>query len=363
MFNPAFVTRRWFLALSFGSACNAAAATIDEEIRALAGQAPLAMQFAGGGADACRAWQRAFAAKLGELLGPYQPPARWETQRERTVELADHTREELILRAPGCRDLPVYVLVPRKAPRKRPGILALHGHGEYGYDAVAGIDTTPERKTEIDELRYDYGRRLAQRGYLVTIPCFTPFGRRLGERKQYQGEDPCGVTFIRMQLLGRLLIAENLRDALWALELLARREDVDASRLGCVGLSYGGRMAMLASALSAKIRVSVISGALNVMQERVLGRYSCGAQIIPGLLRYGDVPEIASLIAPRPCLWEVGQHDSLMVKSWIGPALHRMRRAWSAFHAVDQLSVDSFPGKHRWNGEKAYPLLDQVLMS
>jgi hypothetical protein len=52
-----------------------------------------------------------------------------------------------------------------------------------------------------------------------------------------------------------------------------------------------------------------------------------------------------------------------MVKEWIGPALERMRRAWSAFDALDKLSVDSFPGKHRWNGEKAYPLLDRVLMS
>ncbi len=158
-------------------------------------------------------------------------------------------------------------------------------------------------------------------------------------------------------------MAENLRDALWALELLAQREDVDAQRLGCVGLSYGGRMTMLTSALSPKVRVSVISGALNVMQERVLGRYSCGAQIIPGLLRYGDVPEIASLIAPRPCLWEVGPQDGLMVKEWIGPALERLRRAWTAFDALAKLSVDSFPGRHRWNGEKAYPPLDRVLMS
>ena len=133
------------------------------------------------------------------------------------------------------------------------------------------------------------------------------------------------------------------------------------ARIGCVGLSYGGRMTMLTSALSPKIRVAVVSGALNVMQERVQGRYGCGAQIIPGLLRYGDVPEISSLIAPRPCLWEVGQRDSLMVKDWIEPALERMRRAWGALGAPEQLQVDSFDGKHRWNGVKAYPLLERIL--
>ena len=164
-----------------------------------------------------------------------------------------------------------------------------------------------------------------------------------------------------MQTLGRLLIAENLRDALWSLELLAGRAEVDARRLACVGLSYGGRMTMLAAAVEPRIRAAVISGALNVMQERVQGRYSCGAQVIPGLLRYGDVPEIASLIAPRPCLWEVGNQDGLMVKNRIGPALERMRRAWRALDAENNLQVDFFEGGHQWNGVKAWPFLVAAL--
>lgn len=338
----------------------AAAQTIEEEIRGLAAQAPLAMQFRGGTADQCRQWQQAFSEQLRLLLGPFEPPSRWEIVRERKVDLGDHIREELLLRAGGRRDLPVHLLLPKQGG-PRPGVLALHGHGAFGHDAVAGIDTTPERQADIAKQHYDYGRQLARRGFVVASPCFTPFGRRLGDRAAYRGEDPCGVTFIRMQLFGKLLMAENLHDALWTLELLAAHEMVDPDRLGCVGLSLGGRMTMLTTALSPQIKVAVPSGALNVMQERVRGRYSCGAQIIPGLLRYGDVPEIASLIAPRPCLWEVGQQDPLMVKEWVGPSLDRMRKAWSAFGAEEKLQVDSFAGAHRWNGEKAYPLLTAIL--
>ena len=64
-------------------------------------------------------------------------------------------------------------------------------------------------------------------------------------------------------MVGKLLIAENLRDALWAFEFLARNPKVDPGRIGCVGLSYGGRMTMLTAALEKRIRVAVISGALN----------------------------------------------------------------------------------------------------
>ncbi len=358
------LTRREWLAvpgLMAGAGRLAAQSTVHDEIRALAKNAPLRMQFKGGGAEECRGWQRSFAAKLGELLGPYQPPARWETITERTVELDDHRREELVLRAEGHRDLPVHLLTPRGGAGKRPAILALHGHGRFGYDPVAGVATTPELRKAIQGANYDYGLQLARRGYVVAAPCLTPFGRRLDSPESYRGEDPCGVTFVRMQLLGKVLMAENLRDALWSLELLASQDNVDAGRLGCVGLSYGGRMTMLTSALSPRVRAAVISGALNVMQERVQGRYGCGSQVIPGLLEYGDVPEISSLIAPRACLWETGTKDSLMVKGWLETALDRIRRAYRAFDALDRLQVDSFDGGHRWNGVVAYPFLDRAL--
>ncbi len=202
---------------------------------------------------------------------------------------------------------------------------------------------------------------MARRGYVVAAPCFTPFGTRLGRREDYKGDDPCAVTFVRMQLFGKLLLGENLRDALWAIELLANQDNVDGGRIGCVGLSLGGRMTMMTAAVSPRVRVAVISGALNMLQERVMGRYSCGAQVIPGLLNYGDVPEISSLIAPRPCLFEVGRQDKLMVEEWIPPAFERMRSVWSALGAADHLEADSFDGGHRWSGAKAFPLLAAVL--
>lgn len=353
------MTRREWLMLS--PAYAASGQTVHDEIQALAKSAPLSMRYMGASRQECVRWQREFLVKLNHLLGSYAPPARWKTVRGRKVEFADYVQESLILQADGHRDLPVHLLVPRGPTAKRPAIVALHGHGTFGNDSVAGIDDTPERQREITSANYDYGRQLVRRGYVVATPCFTPFGVRLGRKEDYRGDDPCAVTFVRMQLFGKLLLSENLRDALWAIELLAAHDAVDANRIGCVGLSLGGRMTMMTAAVSPRVRVAVISGALNMLQERVLARYSCGAQIIPGLLNYGDVPEIGSLIAPRPCLWEVGQRDKLMVQEWIPPALDRMRKAWSSYGATDDLDVDSFDGAHQWSGSKAYPLLAKVL--
>ena len=293
---------------------------------------------------------------------PHQPPPHGSTGAEDPRDFAEHRRESLLLTADGHPSLPLHVLLPKaQSKERRPGLIAIHGHGDFGYDTVAGCDQSPEVAAAIAASNYDYGRQLVRRGFVVACPCLTPFGRRLGNRESYRQQDPCGITFVRMQLLGKVLIAENLRDCLWSLEYLARHGRVDTERLGCVGLSYGGRMSMLTAALEPRIRAAVVSGALNVMQERIMGRYSCGAQVIPGLLQIGDVPEIGSLVAPRPCVWETGRRDGLIVSPWADTAWERMQSAYRALGAEEQLLRDRFEGGHRWNGEVAVPLLESVL--
>ncbi len=354
--------RHWLRAILAASAGALNAADVHQHIRELADEAPLDMQFRGSTADEFRAWQKRFGDKLAELLGPHRPPPQWEVTVEASLEFSDHQRKSMLLSAPGHADLPVYLLTPKGDEReKRPGIVALHGHGPFGHDAVAGVDASPERAQDIKDHNYDFGRQLVRRGYVVVAPCFTPFGRRLDSPSAYGGNDACAVSFVRMQLLGKNLMTENLRDVLWAFEFLSRQTAVDSARIGCVGLSYGGRMTMLASAVEPRIRVAVVSGGLNVMQERIGARYSCGAQVIPGLLEHGDVPEIAGLIAPRPAVWEVGQRDGLMVKEWIPGAWERIQRAYRAAGADEQLQMDSFDGTHRWNGVVAEPVLARVL--
>jgi dienelactone hydrolase len=348
----------------------------NERASEMARRAPLAMRFDGSTADECRVWQARFGAKLKEMLGPFQPPARWETTLEQTVTANDHVREERLLRAEGLDPLPFHLLLPRgetaararaasdgKALARRPAVLALHGHGPLGYDAVVGKAAPEDAARDIAPLHYDYGLELVKRGYIVAAPCFTPFGRRAPAPKKKGAPvgDACGPAFMSLQILGKLLIAENLRDVLWTLDYLTSLPQVDPARIGCVGLSYGGRMTMLATALEPRIRVAAVSGALNVFQERVSSGAAAGCQVIPGLLEQGDVPEIASLIAPRPAVWEAGNKDALIDPTWAEVALVRMRRAYRAFGVENLLQVDHFEGRHEWHGTLAYPLLDQVL--
>lgn len=335
---------------------------VHESIQALCGKAELSMLFEGATAEECRAWQARFRKRLSELLGDFATPNSWTAEEKSRVELSDHVRYELLLHAEGVPSVPLYLLAPpdASASRPAPGVLCVHGHGQFGHHPVAGRTDMEGVGQAIARANYDYGLQFVRRGYVVAAPCMIPFGDRV-DRSQYGGNDPCAVTLVRMLALGQVPMAANLRDLRWCLDLLEKRPEVRGDRIGCAGLSYGGRMTMLATAMDERIRVAAPSGAFNLLQERMTLRHSCGSQIIPGLLKYGDYSEIGSLIAPRPCVWEIGSTDPLISPEWAAVFRKRLLRAYKALGAEDQLHFDSFEGGHRWNGQVAFSVFDKVL--
>src|SRR5579871_3465024 len=182
------VTRRRFLTAAGFAACsglwaadsgNHQVPTVDDEVRRAASSAPLRMMFKGSSGAELLEWQASFKAELLRRIGPHSPPAQWTSGLLSTTDLGDHSREDWLLKADGVPALPLYVLKPRGHEGERlPVVLAVHGHGNYGNDAVVGIESTPERAAEIREFHYDYGRQFVRKGFLVVAPCLTPFGRR-----------------------------------------------------------------------------------------------------------------------------------------------------------------------------------------
>jgi dienelactone hydrolase len=341
--------------------------TFHEAIQREAKRAPLAMMFRGTTPEEIRVWQAKFRAKLNELLGSSLPPKKWHAVEEQRAEFDDYTRLELRLEADGIDveidPVPTYLLIPHTATAERPApaVLCLHGHASDGHHALVGRTLESALDPQSPSGESSIGMKFLRRGFVVAAPCFIPFGRRLGGPKSKAGTDPCAEALVRLLALGRLPITNNLRDARWTIDLLQSRPEVQKDRIGCAGKSYGGRMTMLTTALDDRIQVAVVSGALNLLQERIGGHYTCGAQIIPGLLKYGDYSEIGSLIAPRPCVWEAGEKDSLIKPAWAKLFQDRLHRAYAAHGASDQLHFDHHPGGHVWSTQTALPVFDEVL--
>jgi dienelactone hydrolase len=309
-----------------------------------------AMLFDGATPAALRDWQARFRETLVRLLWEIPERGRLDLRFESETAGDGFVRHKVSYQSePGLR-VPAWLLVPAGAGRsgRAPGVLFLHGHSDFGKDNVAGIDTSPRRRVELKRFRMDVGPTLARAGFVVLAPDLRGFGERCvdypGARAEY-----CPRNYLVATMLGTTVAAQHVCDLTAALDVLEGLPVVDG-RLACAGLSLGGRMTMLITALDRRVQVCVPSGCLNLLQERFQALGQCGAQTIPGLLRYGDTPEIFSLIAPRPMVIEWGRRDPLVPHDWAERGLERIRRAYAAAGAADQLQVDRFDGGHQFHG-------------
>jgi len=330
----------------------------EDDLARRVAEARPSMLFQGTTPEALADWQMRFRARLIDLLGWIPDHVSPGLQYQGEQDCGSYVRHRVRYETEAGVFVPAYLLTPKTANKasRAAGLLCLHGHGDFGKDSVVGLATTPERATEIARHRYDYGRRFAEQGYVVLAPDLRGFGER---RRGYPEPrvDRCCPEYLAASFLGTTVVALQMCDLFAALDVLEALEQVDSGKIGCVGLSLGGRMTMMVSALDQRIRVAVPSGCMNLYQERYQTMHTCGAQVVPSLLRYGDTPEIFSLVAPRPMVLEIGSCDPLIPREWAERGLERIRRAYRAAGASKNLLVARFDGAHEFSGVLASRVL------
>lgn len=343
-----------------------------DTIHAMLAGTPPSLAFAGSTAADYERWRVAFARAYGECLGPWPAATAANVEVVDEADAGSHTRLHLYFRSSPGVIVPAYLLLPKGiAPgERRPGLLAAHGHGDGlvndGKDDLVGLDHgNPERAASIRAQNLDYARQAVERGYVVIVPEWLPFGERKAPKPWVGGRDACNVVGMAWAYLGYTLLAQNIWDGMRAVDVLAARPEVDPARLGVIGLSYGGTMSMHLAINDPRLRVAVVSGYLSTVRgdaitQRDVANF-CGSQHVPRLLRYGDIPDMAGLIAPKPLLIEAGQRDTCFIIEDVRPAYAHLRRIYDAAGCGDRLVYDEHPNEHSWHGVIAWPWLESQL--
>ena len=312
-------------------------------IETLGEKYPPRMTYDGDGSrDSFVAWQRRFRAKMDELRGEPLPRPEPRTRLLDRRELDDHFRERIEIDSVLGAKVAAYVLLPKgggQAPK--PGVLALHGHGPYGKESIAGV-----KESERGAYPSDYGRAAVRAGFVVLCPDWWGWGDREEEDFDFGQRDMCNTKFVAAAMYGVPLLSLMLSDGQAALDVLCGRPEVESSRIGVIGNSYGGRMSMYMTAFDDRIRCAVCAGCLNCFRERSLKLSSCGAQFFPGMLQWGDVQEAFALIAPRALMLIAGTEDTLLPDEWVGRMLPTIRRAYSILDADDSITLLRHRGGH-----------------
>jgi dienelactone hydrolase len=318
-----------------------------------------ALHFSGRTRQDWQRWRRAFRRRLVRDLGPRPDPVPLEIEVQESVVEVGYRRERILFNPDPFSTIPAYVLIPDGAGPQdpRPAVLCAHGHG-IGKDALAGIaEAGYERQLAV---------ALARQGFVTMAPDWRGFGER-ADRDEWvrrSGRDGCNVAYMAYGYFGYQLLQLNICDAARCLDYLQSRPDVDATRLGCMGCSFGGTMTTYTAALDRRIKAAVIVCYLSTITDALNDRgrgNTCGNQFMFGLRQHGDIADVAGLIAPRSCMAQIGSDDSCFVEDDALQAYRHLESIYQAAGAADRLELDHFEGVHEIDLEKGVDFLKRRL--
>ncbi len=308
--------------------------------------------FPGDDVGEIASWRERRRERFFELLGSFPEPVPLDPETLETVQKNGYRLERVVFDSEKIMSVPAFLLVPDTRSEPGPAVLAVHGHGP-GKSHVCGLVETAQPNA-------DYARQLVRRGYVVLAPDLRCFGERVDEGPADHYE--CDTNLVHGVMAGAAPLAQNLWDMARALDLLERHPLVDPDRLGVVGLSYGGTVALFLAAYDNRVAAAVVSGYLSSWAaSHAIPFNMCGSQVLPGVLGRLEHIDIAALAAPRPMLVESGIDDPIFPADVARQTVAQLRVVYAALGADEHLYHDVFAGGHQWHGEVAYPFLDRFL--
>jgi dienelactone hydrolase len=294
----------------------------------------------------------------------------------------NHDREEVEFESAFGQRVPATVLIPHEGRAPFPAVVALHDMGgfrAFGREKLIPFAGEPAYLTAFRNLCYggrSVGQELVARGFLVISIDAMMFGERTPpaqkNREQFLRErstwtkansdafsDTIGLAHERSAVFSAFLTGltwagMTASDDMASVDYLTTRPDVDARRIGCVGLSFGAYRTNYLAALDERIAAAVSVCWLATMDSLVgynVGGAMGGFTLIPGIHRRLDICDIASLACPRPFMAISGWRDLLMHPHGIASAHRKLRAVWRKAGAPEQLGSLCFESPHEFNVE------------
>jgi dienelactone hydrolase len=327
--------------------------------RTLYDAAPRRLRFEADSLTEAEIWQGALRARLKELLGGFSAdrtalrPLTLETRR-----FPKYRREKIVFDSrPGVSVL-VYVLLPENARRPAPTMICVPGHGR-GVDDIVGIDEQGRDRTDKAGYQHDFAIQVAEAGLAAVAIEPMAFGCRrdapnAARGLSFKGCEPVAGGAL---MLGQTLIGWRVWDIMRAIDYVATRSELDANRVGCMGISGGGTATLFAAALEPRIRAAMVSGYLNTFRDSIGSLAHCVDNYVPGILNWAEMYDIAGLVAPRPLFVESGERDNIFPIASSIESFKRVQDIYRMFGAAARVEQEVFPDEHTFWGRRGIPFL------
>jgi dienelactone hydrolase len=330
------------------------------------------------------AWRKVARTRLIERMGIPTIGGTPQVKINKQYEYDGLHIEELTWQLPYGRPTEAILLKPLGEDKPLPGILAFHDHGGNKYFGARKITRTsdaqhPLMKTHQQEYYENlaWANEIAKRGFVVLVPdAFAFASRRVmlqdvpeHMREGLNDDDPENAVNIESynKWAGQHenIMAKSLFCAgtTWpgvffaedqkALDILCARKDVDATRIGCGGLSGGGLRTVMMGGLDPRIKCAVSVGFMSTWKDFLLNKSFTHTWMlyVPILPTELDFPEILGLRVPLPTLVLNDTGDSLYTLPEMNEANKILGDIYKKAGAADHYKCSFYPGPHKFDAK------------
>jgi len=275
--------------------------------------------------------------RLLELLAISEPFAWTGSEIEETRALPEGRLQRIAFSGESGGIIRAWLLIPKASPPPGgfPAVLLLHGHFSSAQDSIGLTSGKPGRAI---------GRELAARGFAVLAP---------QARHEYQDMKEETRQALGLLAHGKTLMGERVADVLRHIDTLRFHHDVDDRKIAILGRSMGGVAGLYATALDPGIRAAYISGGFGSVERMTRGDLQSPDNYVPGIIPFGDLLKVASMICPRPLFIEALREDNSLPVAGVEEFEPKLRQACGAPSDSDRLRIVVYPGAHRWVGQEA----------
>lgn len=307
------------------------------------------------------AWRKAIDAKLRELIGDMPDPVSLDLTIEYEKEHEQFLEIRFVFQAESCVNVPCHLLVPRTGDGPFPVMICLQGHTS-GMHISLGRAKDPGDEEVITTGDRDFAIQAVNQGYAALALEQRCFGERKQRRPRevVQFDHPCRHAAMVSLLIGRTMIGERVWDISRAIDALGQLDQIDTTRVACLGNSGGGIVTYLATCLDERIAAAMPSCSVCTFQDS-FGRIDhCEDNYIPGILKHMEMGDLAGLIAPRPLIIVAGREDPIVPISAVQRTFETIQRIYTAAGAVDACQLVIGDGGHRFYADRAWPVFREI---
>lgn len=322
--------------------------------------------FRGGSQREFEKWSATARPRLRELVGldviaGTARGHRIQARLEEPLEEAGYTRYKGHIQTEPGVEIPFWLLRPKGGGPHPLGIFP-HGHSDNGMDSYAGII----KEGEIAERNRREDREVAvqavRRGFVAIAPNtrgFKPFD--IPDLTGRHGNRNCRSQLLHCLLAGRTPVGERVWDMMRIIDWARDQPYIDAGRILVMGNSGGGVVTIYTSALDTRVTVAVPSCSFCPYVGRGGLIHHCDCNAIPGILSFGNIHDVAGLIAPRHLCIVNGRQDKLFPPDEVERAARSLSRIYRAAGVPDRFSHRWGDGGHRFYEDLMWPFIEPAM--